>query len=793
MLESFKNKIEAIAYNHPKFLGFGAFALILTLTMSLSYGDYRLLQTEEQNQVDAKLNEIEKSLNSTLNDAISAGKTLAFLANNYPEIPSNFEEIGKQILQNNPSVDVLQLLDSGKVVANYPSSGNEAVMGYDILQNGPRFKEAQESILRKEMLFAGPLQLIQGGNAIIGRLPFFKDGKLSGFSSVIIYMETLLKAVEIQNSEESPFHIQFSKTNPNSGVLENFLPEPSDVNKFSEIKSSDFLGSGNWFLTVQLKESTALRRTIPAALLRIVLAVALGIVAWSFLSQPSLLAQKVKEQSQTILESNEQFEYATRATSEVIWDWDLLTDQVYRSELFMEKYGYINSPEINKAEFWTGIIHPDDREGVAKNLERVFASQETYWEQEFRIQTSDQSYAYVCDKGYIIRDQQMKAIRMIGATEDITNRKKAHLEIAKEKEKLENVLRGTEAGTWEWNVQTGETSYSESWATMIGYTLSELEPVTMETWKKLVNPQDLKWTLLDLEIHLEGNNDFYESEYRMAHKNGSCVWILDRGKVSSWTEDGKPLMMFGTHLDISKKKAQEETLLIANKKLKNANEELQIFATLASHDMREPLRMISSFMSLLQKKYGETLDQKANQYIHFAVDGAQRLTFLINDLLEYYKIGFDGENRELIETKKLIEEIIPFTHRLIYEKDAKIILGNLPNIFAVKTPIRTLFRNLIGNALLFTREGVAPSIEIEGKETEEFWEFSIEDNGIGIDSENLPHIFGILNKVNTRDDYKRTGMGLATAKKIVNQHGGSIWVNSTPHEGSTFFFTLKKL
>lgn len=793
MLESFKKRIEAIAYNHPKSLGFGAFAVILTLTMSLSFGDYQLLQAEEQNQVDNKLNQIEKSFNLTLNDAISAGKTLAFLANNYSDITSNFEVIGKQILQNNPSVDVLQLLDSGKVVANYPSSGNEAVMGYDILQNGPRTKEAQESIVRKEMLFAGPLQLIQGGNAIIGRLPFFKDDKLSGFSSVIIYMETLLKAVGIQNSEESPFSIQFSKSNPNTGVLENFLLEPSEIKEFSQIKSSGFLGSGKWFITVQLKESTALRRTIPVALFRIVLAVALGIIAWSFLRQPSLLAKKVKEQSKTILESNERFEYATKATSDIIWDWDLATNQVYRSDLFLEKFGYSVSPQINKAEFWTNLIHPDDEESVSINLKKVFASQDSYWEQEFRIRKSDQTYAYVCDKGHIIRDQKNRAIRMIGATEDVTKRKTAQLELAKEKEKLESVLRGTEAGIWEWNIQTGETIFSETWANIIGYRLSEIQPVTIETWKTFVNPQDLKGTLEDLEQHFEGKRDFYESEFRMAHKNGSWVWVFDRGKVSSWTDEGKPLMMFGTHLDITEKKSQEEAIRIANKKLKNANEELQIFATLASHDMREPLRMISSFMSLLQKKYGEMLDQKANQYIYFAVDGAQRLTFLINDLLEYSKIGFDGENAELVETKKLITEIIPLKHRLIYEKDARIIFGHLPTIIAVKTPLRTLFRNLIGNALLFTREGVTPCIKIEGIEKEEFWEFSIEDNGIGIEAENLTHIFGILNKANSRDNYKGTGMGLATAKKIVNQHGGSIWVKSIPAEGSKFFFTIKKI
>ncbi len=130
---------------------------------------------------------------------------------------------------------------------------------------------------------------------------------------------------------------------------------------------------------------------------------------------------------------------------------------------------------------------------------------------------------------------------------------------------------------------------------------------------------------------------------------------------------------------------------------------------------------------------------------------------------------------------------------MIYEKGAKIILGNLPNITAVKTPIRTLFRNIIENALFFTREGVAPIIKIEGTETEEFWEFTVSDNGIGIEPTNHNYIFGILNKIDFQESHKRTGIGLAIAKKIVNQHRGTIWVQSTPSEGSKFHFTLQKL
>lgn len=792
MLKSFRTSIKNIAYDHPKAIGWLAFFMILALTMSISYTDYQLRLSAERDQVNSKLKDLEKRSVFVLNNGISAIKTLGYLAGNF-DAKENFEEIGREILESNPLIDVIQLLDSGIIVAVYPESGNEVVLGYDIFNDSTTKNEADEAVRRKEVFFAGPVHLRQGGIGIIGRLPLFIEEKFSGFSAAIIYMETLLEAGNLINSDENPFFIQLSKVNPNSGITENYLPEPAEFENFSPIKLSTSLDPGNWILTVQLKESTAVWNSIPVALLRLLLSMSLGFVTWSFAKQPSLLSRKVKEQSKTILESNERFEFASKATSDIIWDWDLVSNQVYRSDLFLEKFGYSNSPETNRSDFWTSIIHPDELVAVKANMESIIASQDLYWEQEFRIRKADQSYAYVRDKGYIIRNQENKATRMIGATEDITKRKTSELELAKEKEMLENVIRGTEAGTWEWNIQTGENTYNEIWAKIIGYELSELQPGDFDIWKRLINPLDLGKTLVLINAHLEGKSDIYESEYRMKHKDGSWIWVLDRGKVSSWTEDGKPLMMFGTHIDITAKKTQEEILLIANQKLTNANEELQIFATLASHDMREPLRMISSFLSLLQKKYGESLDEKANQYIHFAVDGAQRLTFLINDLLEYSKMGFDEKNAEFIDTRKLIEEIIPFKHRIIYEKGAKITLGNLPNFKAVKTPIRILFQNIIGNALFFTRDGVAPVITIEGIEKEEFYEFSVGDNGIGIEPNNLNYIFGILNKVNIQESHKRTGMGLATAKKIVNQHGGTIWVHSTLSEGSKFYFTLQKI
>ncbi|HCX76143.1 MAG TPA: transcriptional regulator, partial [Algoriphagus sp.] len=179
-----------------------------------------------------------------------------------------------------------------------------------------------------------------------------------------------------------------------------------------------------------------------------------------------------------------------------------------------------------------------------------------------------------------------KAIRMIGSTQDITARKKAETDLADQRQRLTNVIEGTGAGTWEWNVQTGETQYNETWANIIGYTLEELAPLSIQTWIDFAHPEDLEQSNQELEKCFRGETESYESECRMKHKDGRWVWVLDRGKVFSWTKDGKPLMMFGTHVDITEKKLREEEIKRTNLQLQSANEELKSFASVASHDMK---------------------------------------------------------------------------------------------------------------------------------------------------------------------------------------------------------------
>ncbi|MEO6550051.1 MAG: ATP-binding protein, partial [Ferruginibacter sp.] len=227
--------------------------------------------------------------------------------------------------------------------------------------------------------------------------------------------------------------------------------------------------------------------------------------------------------------------------------------------------------------------------------------------------------------------------------------------------------------------------------------------------------------------------------------------------------------------------------------LANSNKELEQFAFVASHDLQEPLRMVTTFLTQLKKNYEGSLDERANDYIKFAVDGAVRMRQIILDLLEYSRVGRINQPIEKVNTSEVVEEIMLLTQKRIEELDAKIVFTNLPVIHTHRSPLRQLLQNLIMNALKFTKVGVPTKIEITALDEATQWTFAVKDNGIGIDKEYFDKIFIIFQRLHIREEYAGSGIGLSIAKKIVETMGGTIWVESTQGQGATFFFTIKKL
>jgi len=250
-----------------------------------------------------------------------------------------------------------------------------------------------------------------------------------------------------------------------------------------------------------------------------------------------------------------------------------------------------------------------------------------------------------------------------------------------------------------------------------------------------------------------------------------------------------------------KKLVDEKTqdLAILNKtlekraqELSNSNKELEQFAYVASHDLQEPLRMVNNFLTQLEKKYADQLDDKAKQYIHFAVDGAKRMRTIILDILEFSRIGKYDEPIKVVDLNQVVDEVCKILNNTITEKNASIEYGDLPFLNTYQVPIQQVFMNLIGNSLKYCKSDVNPIIKITCAESDEFWEFSVSDNGIGIEEEYFDKVFEIFQRLHSKGEYSGTGVGLAIVKKTIENLGGKVWLESKIDEGTTFYFTLPK-
>ena len=235
----------------------------------------------------------------------------------------------------------------------------------------------------------------------------------------------------------------------------------------------------------------------------------------------------------------------------------------------------------------------------------------------------------------------------------------------------------------------------------------------------------------------------------------------------------------------------EQALISKNKELERQNKELEQFTYIASHDLQEPLRTLTSINQLLQEEFKGRLDERAETYLKFINQSAQRMQLLVKGLLDYSKIGKLGDFSE-IDCNEVLKEVLSDISLSIQESNAKIVIEELPILKGYKTELRQLFQNLIVNATKFVEKGTTPEVFVSAKSLGQEWLFSIKDNGIGIEEKDMEKIFIIFKRLHNRSRFEGTGIGLSNCKKIVELHGGNIWVDSVLGEGSTFHFTIAK-
>jgi len=380
---------------------------------------------------------------------------------------------------------------------------------------------------------------------------------------------------------------------------------------------------------------------------------------------------------------------------------------------------------------------------------------------------------------------------------DVTLRKEADERLKQANERFEKVTEATNDAIWDWDIENNTLYRAGGFKALFGYEVNKITS-TLQSWTEHIHPDDRERVTRSLDAAIQSGQNNWTAEYRYQRKNGTFANVIDRGVVIR-DSHATATRMVGAMADISERKRYEEQLLAFNQKLETktkelqrSNQELEEFAFITSHDLQEPLRMISSFMDQLKRKYGDLLDDKALQYIQFATDGAKRMKQIILDLLLYSRANRPTEQKELINLNEIVSEFLKLRRKLIGEKKAIIHYNNLPVLETYRAPVTQIFHCLLDNALKYSKENVPPIIDIHVKDIGAFYEFAIKDNGIGIDERFYEKIFVIFQRLHNKKDYDGTGIGLSITKRSVEFLGGAIWVESKVGEGSTFYFKILK-
>ncbi len=380
------------------------------------------------------------------------------------------------------------------------------------------------------------------------------------------------------------------------------------------------------------------------------------------------------------------------------------------------------------------------------------------------------------------------------SSRDITNRKLYQKELEYQRLRLSNIIEGTHIGTWEWNVHTGEVIFNERWAEIIGYNLDELAPISISTWLKYAHPDDLKQSEVILKDHFAGKIPYYEYEARMRHKEGHWIWVLDRGKVLSWTEDGKPLMMFGTHQDITDRKEREVMLIEARQQAEAASVAKTRFLAMMSHEIRTPMNAVLGMAYLLSKT---SMDSRQSKYLRNIEGSSKILLGVINDILDYSKIEANKIELDRVpfDLNSILENLAVLASNAAVDKAIDVLFYVEPNVprHFVGDSIRLsqIFVNLTNNAIKFTDRGeviIRISIEDTDQSGIVTLAFNVTDSGIGMTSEQMDNLFQAFSQADTTITrrFGGTGLGLSISRRLAQQMNGTIKVNSAYGKGSQF-------
>ena len=505
---------------------------------------------------------------------------------------------------------------------------------------------------------------------------------------------------------------------------------------------------------------------------------------------------KRKKTEESLKESEERLRLAQSLGNVGIWDWNTITDELHFTPELEQLYG-LTPGTIKTYQDWRQLTHPDDIEKIEAERDEKIANHE-HFDLEFRIQHKSGQKHWLSAKGGAIYNDEGDILRVLGINEDITLRKKADKKIQDLIEQLQQANEEYQESedrfqtladnipnlAWMADAEGWILWYNKQWYEYTGTTLEEMQGWG---WQKVHHPDYVDSITEEWTTKLK-NEEPYDNTFPLKGKDGNYRWFLTR-VTPIRDAQGNLIRWFGTNTDVTERINREKELEITMNELKRSNEELERFAYVSSHDLQEPLRMVTLYSQLLERRYKDSLDSDADDFIDYIVENAKRMKYLIDDLLEYSRVTSQAKEFENVDLEKVLEGVLSNLSILIVENNVTVTHDSLPTLLADKNQISQVFENLITNAIKFRGEE-PPKIDISAQKGEKEWIFAMKDNGIGISPNHKEQIFEVFKRLHTREEYPGTGIGLSIVQKILERHGGRIWIESEPGKGSTFYFTI---
>jgi signal transduction histidine kinase len=389
-----------------------------------------------------------------------------------------------------------------------------------------------------------------------------------------------------------------------------------------------------------------------------------------------------------------------------------------------------------------------------------------------------------------------RAVQTFGTSQDITPRKTVEERLRSRTEELERILDLLPAAIWIADdsqcLQVRGNAYANALLdvepdTNVSQSEGSGTPIRLRQYSA---GRELPSQDLPLQKAARTGEPQHDIDLRIDPPNGRTVWMVG-GAVPLFDAGGRPRGALAAFHDVTARRQAERELERANEDLRRSNADLEQFAYVASHDLQEPLRAMSGMVQLLRQRYRDRLDARGVEYIDYAVEAAARMQALIGALLTFSRVERQAALPAEVDMNGVLAGALANLAVSLRETQAEVTADPLPHVFADGAQMTQVFQNLIGNALKF-RDAAAPQIHIGVRSQPGAWCFSVRDNGIGIDPQYFDRIFLIFQRLHARRDFPGMGIGLALAKRVVERHGGRIWVESAPNVGSTFYFTLPK-